>query len=70
MKKTMDHAAYKRSMKQKTEAELKYIMKDAFEAATAMPDGINAGYYMDEMHYADAELQRRKLIVDELRRMK
>ena len=57
--KQMDHAAYQRRLKTKTEAELRYIMQDASEAAKAMPDGGNAGYYLDEVSYAAMELRRR-----------
>jgi hypothetical protein len=35
-------------------------MKDCREAIAAMPDGENAGYYMDEIHYCAMELRRRE----------
>lgn len=61
MKKTMNHGAYQKSLKQKTDAELRYIIKDAGEARDAMPEGPNAGYYADEVHYAAMELRERSL---------
>lgn len=60
MPKTMDHAAYQRGLKHKSPAELQFIAKDANEAATVHPQGENAGYYADEVHYALAELKRRQ----------
>jgi len=60
MPKTMEHGAYQRRLKSKTTSELQYIAKDANEAATVNPSGENAGYYADEVHYALAELKRRK----------
>jgi len=56
----IDHAAYAKSLRTKTEAELRYIIKDAGEAAAANPTGHKAGYYQDEVHYAAAELRRRE----------
>lgn len=60
MPKKMDHAAYQRGLKKKTPAELRFIAKDASEAARVNPEGENAGYYADEVHYALAELNLRK----------
>lgn len=59
MKKTMNHAAYQKAVRTKSEAELRFIIQDAKEAIQAQPEGINAGYYQDEIHYAAAELRRR-----------
>jgi hypothetical protein len=61
--KTMNHAEYQRNLKGKTEAELRYTISDAREAVNANPDNHNAGYYQDEIHYAAAELRRRKFDV-------
>jgi hypothetical protein len=58
--KHMDHTAYPKGLKSKDEAALRYIMKDCREAIAAMPDGENAGYYMDEIHYCAMELRRRE----------
>jgi len=59
--KKMDHAAYQRGLKRKSIDQLRFIIQDAREASEANPEGENAGYYIDEMHYAYAELQRRRL---------
>ena len=59
--KTMHHAEYQRGLKHKSVAELRYIIQDAREAVEANPNGENAGYYQDEVHYAAAELRRRGL---------
>jgi hypothetical protein len=61
MKQQMDHTKYPRSLKRKTIDQLRFIIQDAREASEANPEGENAGYYIDEMHYAYAELQRRRL---------
>ena len=58
--KNMNHEEYPKSLRGKTESELRWIMKDAGEAAEAMPQGENAGYYADEVLYCAAELTRRK----------
>lgn len=60
MPKVMDHGAYQKRLRKKTDSELRFIIKDAGEALAAMPYGENAGYYQDEIHYAHAELERRK----------
>lgn len=60
MQKTMDHTSYPRLMKRKEDAALRFIIKDAQAAIDANPDGINAGYYADEVNYAAMELNRRK----------
>ncbi len=59
MAKTMDHGKYQAALKNKSWAELKYIIEDARETIKANPEGENAGYYMDEIHYASMELKRR-----------
>jgi hypothetical protein len=60
MKKTMDHIAYAKSLKSKSDAALRYIAKDAQEAINAMPEGENADYYADEINYVAMELHQRK----------
>jgi hypothetical protein len=57
--KTMDHTNYPKRLKTKSEAELRFIVKDAQEAIAAFPDSPNAGYYADEINYAGMELARR-----------
>ena len=59
LKKTMDHSAYQKALRHFTPDMLRYLQKDAQEAAEANPDGENAGYYTDEAIYAAAELTRR-----------
>lgn len=60
LKKEMDHGAYQKKLRYKSIAELHYLIKDAGQAAAAYPEGINAGYYTDEVHYAAMELKRRE----------
>lgn len=60
MQKTMNHTEYQKAMRTKTGAELAWIIKDASEAVRANPDGVNAGYYADEVNYASSELYRRR----------
>ena len=62
MKKVMDHAAYQRTLKSKTNRELRFILEDTNDVLIANPEGENAGYYMDEHHYAAMELVRRAKI--------
>ncbi len=57
--KAMNHAEYPRELRRKTEAELRFTVKDAKEAAEVNPTGENVGYYLDEVCYASAELRRR-----------
>ena len=60
MKKTMDHIEYPKMLEEKNMSELLFIRKDAHEAMLANPDGINAGYYADEVNYVSNEINRRK----------
>lgn len=60
MPKVMDHTAYIKSVKGKDIDSLRYIIQDCREAIAAMPEGENAGYYMDEIHYCAMELRRRE----------
>lgn len=59
MPKRMNHAEYAQNLKNKTIAELLWIARDAKEAAEAMPDGENAGYYLDEVCYCADEIRAR-----------
>jgi len=59
--KSMNHAAYQKSLRTKTVDSLRFIAKDAHAAMLAHPHGENAGYYADEVHYATMELRRRGL---------
>lgn len=56
----LDHAAYPRRCRRLSEAELLYIIADCRESISAWPDSPNAGRYQDEIHYAAAELERRR----------
>ena len=60
VKKTMNHSEYMENLKVKTFAELLHIRKDAHAAAIAYPEGVNAGYYWDEVHYCSMEINRRQ----------
>ena len=57
--KTMDHTAYPKSLRSKDTDSVRFIAKDAKEAAEANPTNPNVGYYLDEAIYANAELRRR-----------
>lgn len=61
MIKRMDHVAYPKSLKRKSDAELRFIIKDAHDAAKAMPGGVNEGYYLDEVLYCCDELAKRRV---------
>lgn len=61
MPKQMDHIQYPKSLKNKSDDQLRFIAKDAQEAAATHPDGENAGYYLDEALYATTELNRRQV---------
>ena len=58
--KTMDHAKYQERLRGLPAVALRHICRDAQEAINAMPDGPNAGYYMDEISYCGMELKRRQ----------
>ncbi len=56
----INHRTYPISLKNKSDDSLHYIMKDAYEAMKANPEGTKAGYYADEVNYCADELARRK----------
>jgi len=58
--KTINHAEYQKSLKNKTDEELRFIAKDAQEAIDANQTGENAGYYQDEWCYVVQEQGRRR----------
>jgi hypothetical protein len=62
MKKIMDHNAYPESLKNKSVEELEFIRRDSYYAIMANPDGVNSGYYADEICYCSDELKRRNKI--------
>jgi len=59
--KTMNHTTYPKSLRSKSEAEIRYTIKDAQEAVAAMPNGENVSYYLDEVCYCADELYRRQI---------
>lgn len=59
VKKIMDHNLYMAALKTRSYAALAYGRIDAQQALDAMPDGINAGFYADEVHYFSMEIRRR-----------
>jgi hypothetical protein len=60
MKKEMNHAEYIKKTRTMSSIKLRFIIKDCQEAIQAMPNGINEGYYQDEIHYCVMELNRRE----------
>lgn len=60
MLKKMDHIAYPRNLRRKTDAELRGIIADAQAAIDAYRDNPTNSYYFDEIHYAVGELYRRE----------
>lgn len=58
--KTFDHALYARKVKKMSDSELLFVIKDCREVLNAWPDTPNHGYYMDEIHYCHAEINRRR----------
>lgn len=59
MEKKMDFAAYGKRVRKMTEEQLRFIIRDATEAARCR--GVNEGYYWDEVHVCAQELRRRGL---------
>tara|TARA_R100001463_G_scaffold2401_5_gene10162 strand:- start:2421 stop:2603 length:183 start_codon:yes stop_codon:yes gene_type:complete len=57
---SMNHIEYPKTLKSKTEAQLKYIIWDCKFAMEAMPDNPKNGYYADEIAYCTMELNKRK----------
>ena len=60
--KQIDHAAYQKSLRGKTDAELLYIIRDAGEAMQAMRghDPRAEGKYADQVHDASTILTYRR----------
>jgi len=57
--KKMQWAHYTERIERLPSVALRFICKDAQEVINAMPDGINAGYYADEIHICASELHNR-----------
>ena len=58
--KHIDHAAYPRECRTKSDAELLYTIADCRATLAAWPDQPNHGYYADEINYCADELNRRR----------
>lgn len=56
----INHGEYQEKLQTKSYHELLFIIKDATEAAAAMPEGPKVGYYLDEVNYAAMELHKRR----------
>lgn len=57
--KHIDHAAYPKLCRSRSEAELRYVIADCRATLAAWHDQPNAGYYLDEINYCADELARR-----------
>jgi hypothetical protein len=57
--KKINHTAYPRSLRNKSDDMLRYIIKDANEALFCFPECDKAGYYADEINYCSMELNKR-----------
>jgi len=58
----IDHVNYPKRLRNKSLAELYFIIKDAKETIRVNPEGHKAGYYQDEINYACNEIQRRRVV--------
>ena len=57
--KHIDHAAYPKLCRTRSDAELLYVIADCRATLDAWPDQPNHGYYADEINYCADELARR-----------
>ena len=58
--KAMDHVAYPKMLKSKSDSQLRFAIRDCMEAMRSNPEGKNNDYYADEICYCAAELNLRK----------
>jgi len=59
--KVMNHTEYPKSLRSKSESELRSIISDCHEVITLQKDfNPNIGYYEDEIHYCAMEITRRR----------
>ena len=59
--KVMDHNAYPKSLKTKSEHQLRTIIADCREVIELQKDfNPNISYYEDEIHYCAMEISRRR----------
>ena len=57
----INHTAYPKSLRNKSDESLRFIMQDAYEAMINNPEGDKAGYYADEINYCGMEIKRRQV---------
>ena len=57
--KHIDHAAYPKLCRTRSDAELRFVIADFRATLSAWPDQPNYGYYLDEINYCADELARR-----------
>jgi hypothetical protein len=57
--KHIDHVAYPKACRTRSDAELLYVIADCRATLAAWPDQPNHGYYADEINYCADELARR-----------
>lgn len=58
--KHIDHNAYPKLCRRRSDAELRFIIADCQATLAAWPDQPNHGYYADEINYCADELNRRR----------
>jgi len=56
----IDHAGFQKKCRKHSDAELHFIIRDCREALAAWKDAPNEGKYLDQIHYAFQELNRRR----------
>lgn len=56
----INHTEYPKTLKNKTEDSLRYIIADCKKAIEANPEGHKAGFYADEILYCERELLSRR----------
>ena len=56
----INHTDYPKTLKHKTDSELRYIINDCKLALAVNPYGDKVGYYADEINYCCNELHKRK----------
>ena len=57
----INHTEYPKSLRNKSDDSLRYIIKDAQEALFCFPQSDKSGYYADEINYCAMELQSRAI---------
>lgn len=57
--KVMDHKRYQEICRKRSEAALRFAIKDCQEVLRVNPGCLNAGFYADEISYCLMELKRR-----------